>query len=298
MVMRRKLRKYCAHALLTILFITPAHAAPEVTLFERIWGNSETANAIEKESIYMRRAAIATGGVLTVAGIAYLLWKIPTINRWIRNLMKPNEAAYREIPAAHQPAAKARAAARPPVAKARVPRYPVTQISSVRQSGAECGVYALCNAYALEHCLQNGTAITNNAVQNLCRQADGQYCNANLPRQNIWSNDITNARSQLFNNVLTCNNSALLGVINTNIVSCSAETPQVIRSLANGNCNRAHFITNLNSNPKQSGHWVLISVVRNGNQFTFYYMDSAGNSAPNEKTYRAIGFLRQQLGLN
>ena len=63
----------------------PVRAA-EAGLWERIWGNTDTAQETEKDFIYAHRAGLVIGGGLLCAALVYALWKMPATNKFITGI--------------------------------------------------------------------------------------------------------------------------------------------------------------------------------------------------------------------
>jgi len=271
--------------LVALLLATASVTTGEAHFWSRFWGNLENAQENEQDIIIARRAGIVFVGGLGVAALAYALWKIPTTKKFLKNLCadKNHNPTIEEIPAQPQQGDNA-----PRISECRTVTVPSVQQG---RGSAECGLYALCNAYAIEQCVENNQPVTNQTAQNNCRQAYRRFQQADLGyHRDLVSEQIEQARDVVFGDLLTGNNCALLGVrANAEVHGASPETETVIENLANGHINSAHFVTNT------GGHWVLLSVVRTDNLYIIYHMDSAGNGTPGRSAHCAIGYLTQQL---
>jgi len=274
--------------------ISSLNAASE-GFWSTIWGNLDTASENKKDMILVRRTAILGSSALAICGVGYALWKHPKTNKFIRKLLPEehtlaisngshSQQTY-SIPSYGSHAHNTQPKNYPPV------RCPVVRLNSLRQGGNECGVYALCNAVAIQECWQNNQAITSDNVQNHCGQAYNRFRQSNRNRQNLWCNQIVNAREALFGGTLSGNNSAILGLRNNG--TASPEVSRVVANFTTRRINSAHFVTHVNG-----GHWVLISIVRNNNRYNIYYMDSANNGTPNRDAQQAINHLGQRLNLS
>jgi len=267
------------------ILATPVHVIAETGLWENIWGNTETAKDDEIDGIYIRRAGIVLGGGLAFTALCYVLWKNPTTNKLISRLFEPERSTTSQ---------NGNYAGNAPRRNDNPNAIPcrIEGVQSVRQGPGECGVYALCNADAIEACVRDNRHISSGSVQNNCRAAHSRFRNAeNAPaRRDLEGYNIIQARDDIFNHRLSGNNCAILTVENNGVRSGAWNTNQVLNNLATRRIHSGHFITHINHN-----HWVLLSVVRNGNQATIYHMDSAGSSNPGRDAQSAIRYLKQRL---
>jgi len=287
-------------ALLLATSVTPIQAG----LWSSIWGNLETAEQSEKDMIIARRAGIVLCGGLGVAALMYALWQTPRTRNFFRKLFGIQNTAPAAIQNAPAPAGRQQRG-NIPVRRQNAPAQPrqaanavhpigrrAVPLQSVRQGPGECGVYALCNAYAIEQSVAHNQPISNGTVQNNCRQAYRRFTQAGLGfSRDLVSEQIEQARDIVFGDLLSHNNCALIGIrANGDVHSASAEAGHVINSFAAGLINSAHLIVNT------GGHWVVVSATRTGNnQITVYHMDSAGSATPGNSAQRAINYLNLQL---
>jgi len=283
------LARLCAALFGLSMLTMPLRAATETGIWEDIWGNLETAQENEKDGIYLRRAGIIVGSGLAFAALCYVLWKNPTTNRLISRLFEPERSTNGQ---------NGNYADNAPRRNNNPNAIPcrIEGVQSVRQGPGECGVYALCNANAIEECVRNSRNISSGSVQNNCRAAYNRFSNAqNVPhRRNLYGHNIIQARDTVFNNRLSAQNCAIISVHDGGIRNGSWDVNNVLNNLATRRINSAHFVTHIGPNGS-NGHWVLLSVVHNGNRATIYHMDSAGSSNPGRDAQRAINYLKQRL---